>query len=449
MVRRMRPVMVLAAAAAACSGTAASSPHDGGSETAPVAVEPPPVTAPDDAPEVAGAPGAAPCPEPDDPAEVAQSTSDQLTLIARSFTDLPAWTDDRHAEAIPAFLASCDQLATIGDGDPVGVDGYSGKARQWRAACRAAAQLPPGDHAAARAFFEAQFAPYEVRGKDGPDGKMTGYYVETLRASRTRHGAYQVPIYGRPPDLLSVDLTRFVKDARGRRVWGRIDPKTGALEPYHTRTEIKRGALDGLGLEILWADDPVSVLFMEIEGSGKATLDDGSVVWLEFDGKNGRSYRGVGKLLRSMGELQPGEGTMQGIRAWFARNPGRIDEIIDQNPSKVFFKISSRPGAVGSQDVILTARRSMAIDRAFIARSTPVWVDTRAPVPGAKGSAPWRQLLIAQDTGGGILGAVRGDVYWGDDDEAAELGGRMGGAGRYWILLPKAVKVPRKVLGTP
>jgi membrane-bound lytic murein transglycosylase A len=132
---------------------------------------------------------------------------------------------------------------------------------------------------------------------------------------------------------------------------------------------------------------------------------------------------------------------MQGIRAWFAAHPDRYDEIVDQNPAKVFFQVSPRPGAIGTQGIVLTARRSMAVDRAVIALSTPLWVDTRVRLPGARRAAAWRHLLIAQDTGGAILGPVRGDIYWGDDAEAAEVAGRTGGPGRIWLLLPRAIRV--------
>jgi membrane-bound lytic murein transglycosylase A len=149
----------------------------------------------------------------------------------------------------------------------------------------------------------------------------------------------------------------------------------------------------------------------------------------------------VGGLLKQKGELKaPGSGTMQGIRKWFKDHPGRFDEIVDADASYVFFAESKEPGAIGSQKTTLTTRRSMAVDRAFIAMSSPVWVDAKAPVVGKLGTtAPWQHLLIAQDTGAGIQGAVRGDIYWGDDRDAAELGGRMGGPGRYWVLLPKGV----------
>ena len=416
-----------------------------------VAVEPPPDAAdaaepadaaPPDAAEPAAEPAdhppvaAAPC---EAEATAAVPAHDQLSLTRVRFADLPGWADDKHAEAVPSLLRSCDKLARLAGSAPVGHGGHGGTAQQWRRACAAAAKVPAGDDAAARAMFEAEFVPHAAAGKAGPDGKLTGYFVQELRASRKRGGIYQHPIYGRPKDLVMVDLAKHIQDARARRIWGRLDGK-GAVVPYFTRAEIRKGALRGQGLELMYASDPVDVLFSHIEGSAKAVMDDGSVVWLEFAGKNGRAYKGVGGVLKGMGYLQErGSGTMPGIRAWFAAHPTRVDEVLDQIHSFVFFEESRQPGAVGSQMVILTPRRSMAIDRAFVAFGTPIWVETRAPVAGKPGAQPWRQLLIAQDTGGGILGAVRGDIYWGDDADAADIGGRMGGPGRYWLLLPKGV----------
>jgi membrane-bound lytic murein transglycosylase A len=378
------------------------------------------------------------CP-PDEEAPPKGPAHDRLTLTKVKWQDLPGWADDKHGEAVPAFLASCVRLAELADTAPVGHDGHGGVAKQWRRACERAGKLTPTDHKAARAFFEAEFVPWQAAGKAGPNGKLTGYFVQEVNASRKKGGKYQHPILARPSDLVMVDLSKFIKDAYGRRIWGRHD-STGNVVPYYTRAEIRKGVLAPQKLELMYADDPVDVLFAHIEGSAKAIMDDGTKVWLEFDGKNGRNYRGVGAVLKEKGVLVPPyNGTMPGIRKWFADNPSKIDEIVDQNHSYVFFKESKTPGAVGSQNVILTARRSLAIDRAFIAHSTPIWVDTNAPTVGKAGSSPWRQLLIAQDTGGGILGAVRGDIYWGDDATAEELGGRMGAEGRYWLLLPKGV----------
>ena len=379
------------------------------------------------------------CPPVAEPAAPPPS-HDQLALTKVKWSELPGWAADKHAEAIPSFLISCARLAELRDDEPVGNDGHGGKAKQWRQACAKAGKLKAGDDKAAREFFETEFVPYEAAGKNGPVGKLTGYFVQEIKASRKKGGKYTIPILARPPDLVMIDLAKFIPDSHGRRAWGRHDATTGEIVPYYTRTEIRKGVLASQKLELMYASDPVDVLFAQIEGSAKAVMDDGKVVWLEFDGKNGRAYKGVGALLKDKGQLTaPGSGTMPGIRKWFADHPGRFDEIVDGNASYVFFKESKLPGAVGSQKVVLTPRRSMAIDRAFFAHATPIWVDAKAPNIGKPGTSPWQHLLIAQDTGGGILGAVRGDIYWGDDAAAEELGGRMGGEGRYWVLLPKGV----------
>jgi membrane-bound lytic murein transglycosylase A len=323
----------------------------------------------------------------------------------------------------------------------VDVSPFSGRARDWRAACAAAARVSPGDDAAALAFFEREFLPYAAQSRHGRTGKLTAYYLQSMRGSRTRQGRYQTPLLARPADLVSVDLGAFIPDGKGRRVWGRVDAKTGALIPYPTRAEIRVGALGPQERVLFWIDDPVDALFAEIEGSGKVTLDDGSVAWVAFAGKNGRHFRGVGGVLRSLGLIAPGEGTMDGIRAWLNRHPDRWIEITDRNPAKVFFELSSRAGAIGTQGVMLTPRRSLAVDRAFIPLSTPIWVDTRVPVAEHRALGPWQHLLIAQDTGGGIIGPLRGDIYWGDDTEAAAVAGRMSGPGEFWLLLPRAISV--------
>ena len=254
-----------------------------------------------------------------------------LTLTKAAYTDLPGWAVDKLAEAIPSFLISCKKLGELKDDDPAGVDGHGGKVRQWRHACAEAAKLKAGDNAAAKLFFEAEFVPGRrtsgTGGKAGPIGKLTGYYVQELHASRTKHGAYTIPIlvYARPERSRDDrPLQQFVKDGheKKRHVWGRLDAKNGELVPYYTRTEIRKGALAAQKLELMYADDPVDVLFAQIEGSAKAKLDDGSEVWLEFAGKNGRAYLGVGGLLKQKGELQkPGSGTMQGIHKWFKDHP--------------------------------------------------------------------------------------------------------------------------------
>ncbi len=376
--------------------------------------------------------------------------AEAITLSQVEFTALAGWTDDHISEVLPALLQSCARLDKLGDDKPIGVDGYSGKAREWRAACKAAKQIRAGgtsSDADTRSFFEREFTPYRAAStlSTGSDGKLTGYCVQSLRAAKKRGGVYQAPIYSRPQDLISIDLGKFISDGKGRTVWGRVDPKSKSMEHYSSRSEIRQGLLANRKLELLWADDKLDVLFAEIEGSAVVTLEDGSKVWLEVDGKTSRVYRGVGKILRDVG-TPPGTGSMQGIRKWFAANPERFDEIVDQNESFVFFKKANKAGAQGSQGVTLTAGRSAAIDRAFIAYSTPLWIDTTAPVPNATTSAAFQHLVIAQDTGGGIKGAVRADIYWGEDAAAVDVSGRMNSTGSYYVLLPKKLTLPSGVI---
>jgi len=296
-----------------------------------------------------------------------------------------------------------------------------------------------GDDAAARKMFEAEFVPWLAADDSGPDGKMTAYIVQELHASRTRHGKYQTPAYARPKDLVEIELTSFIRDGHGRRIWGKVDA-AGKLVPYYTRKQIRLGALANKGLELVYVDEPIDLLFAHIEGSAKALLDDGTVMWLDFAGKNGRHGRGLGSILKSKNAFQkPYNGTMQGIHRWLEDHRGQWNEIVDQIASFVFFQKGSGDGPLGTQLAPLTAKRSLAVDRAFIALSTPIWVDTKAPVYKQKRMTPWRRLMIAQDTGGNIRGAVRGDLYFGDDAEAADTGGRMGGKGRFWLLLPNGV----------
>jgi membrane-bound lytic murein transglycosylase A len=432
-------VFVLAVVALGCGGRRAASPPPAADAALAIAIDAgaadsalpePPATAV--IPQVDP-----PCPKvvPRPPPPV-----DRMRLRAARWAELLAWADDQHSAAVAAFVRSCEVLAKRGDREWIGLDRRFGRVGQWRTACAAAADVTHGDDAAARAFFERHFAPWQVDGRRGPVGKMTAYFVQPLRASRTRHDQYQYPIYRRPPELVMIDWAKCSPTGRGRKEWGRLDPATGALAPLPTRAEIRAGAFAGRGLELLWVDDPIDELFLRIEGSGRATLDDGTEVWVEYDGKNGQPYTGPARLLRARGELPRGQGTMQGIRAALAAHGAGVHDIIDGDASMVFFKLGTRAGAVGSQDVVLTPQRSAAVDRNFIAASTPLWIDTHAPRVGARGTEPWRHLVIAQDTGGNIKGAVRADLYWGADAADGDVAGHLGGPGRYWALLPRAVR---------
>jgi membrane-bound lytic murein transglycosylase A len=344
-----------------------------------------------------------------------------LTLEPARFADLAGWGDDHQAAALAAFVRSCAEL---------------GKRAEWGAVCAAAAAVPPGD-AAARGFFESNFTPYLAGNNADHDGLFTGYYEPLLTGARKPGAPYTTPILKRPPDLVMVDLGRFRPAWHGERIAGRVE--NGSLIPYPSRAEIEAGALDLRRLALLWVDDPVAAFFLQVQGSGRVKLPDGSTVRLGYDGQNGQPYVAIGKLLVARGELTADAVSLQSIRAWIAAHPTEGAALMDQNPSYVFFRELPGDGPVGSEGVVLTPGRSLAVDRSYVPLGVPVFIDV------TDSGGPLRRLMVAQDTGGAIAGPVRGDVFWGFGPEAEARAGTMRARGRDYLLLPKTLQPPRLV----
>ncbi len=365
------------------------------------------------------------------PADVA------LDLRPARFDDLPGWADGRQSEALPVFLASCRRLSGRLGGEHLGGDVRFGRLVDWRLICAEAARLTPGDDPRTRAFLVRHFAPFVALGRDREgtthdDGLFTGYYEAVIRADRRPSARYPVPVLGPPDALVTVDLGAFRDDLKGRRIAGRLDG--GRLVPHATRAEIAAGALDGRNLAFLWADDPVDLFFLHVQGSGRALLADGTTVRVGYAATNGHPYRSIGRVLIDRGEISGDAMSMQALRGWIAAHPVDGLELLNENPSYVFLAERAGPGPVGAQGVALTPGRSLAVDDAFLPYGVPLWLDVRHPRPGA---APLRRLVMAQDTGGAIRGAVRGDLFWGHGPEAERMAGTMKETGRYWLLLPR------------
>ena len=368
--------------------------------------------------------------------------SDRLVLRAVSFQDLPGWQADDQSAALQALQRSCAALGERADDEPLDIAPLGGRVGDWRAICTAAAGLEGADRA--RAFFETHFTPYEARNGAEAAGLFTGYFEPELRGAVRAGGRYVVPLYGRPHDLVTVDLGLFRTALAGERVAGRV--ADGALEPYATRAEIDSGVLAAQGLELAWVDDPVDAFFLHIQGSGRIVFEDGTARRLAYAATNGHSYVAIGRRLVDLGALTREEATMPAIRDWLAANPERASEVMHENASYVFFRWleeeQAAEGPVGAQRVPLTAGRSLAVDRRFVPMTVPIWLESAAPDPDpAKEDRPLRRLMVAQDSGGAIRGPVRGDVFWGTGAEAGAVAGRMKHEGRYWLLLPRGLDV--------
>ena len=305
----------------------------------------------------------------------------QLILEQTAVENLPGWPADRHAEILPVFRKSCERLHRQPNVRLMDGKGFAGRVAHWRAVCAEAAGLEdvrPRDHAGARAFFEKWFIPYRATRNGESKGLFTGYYEPVLRGSRSRGGPYRFPLYRRPKSLVTADLGLFQRDLRGRRIFGKV--VDGRLRPYADRASINAGALGGRGLEIVWLDDPVAVFFLHIQGSGRVVLEDGKVLRVGYDGQNGHAYRSIGRELIRSGDLAREGVTLQSIRTWVKKHPLKGRALMEKNRSYIFFREVEGDGPIGAQGVVLTALRSLAVDRRFIPLGVPLWLDTLAPV---------------------------------------------------------------------
>lgn len=352
------------------------------------------------------------------------------TLSLANLSSLEGWQSHDHAAARQAFRLSCREMLEqgAGFGRPVR---FGGSPSSWRNACLAAFEA--GD---ARIYFERLFRAYHVHDPVRPEGLFTGYYEPEVEGSRSQSATFHVPIYRRPPDLVS-----FPHGEAGSPAYGRL--VNGEPASYFTRREIEEGALAGQELEIVWLRDWADAFFIQIQGSGRVRLAEGGMLRLSYAAKSGHAYTGIGGLLVQRGVLPEHGMSMQAIRSWMAQHPRQARELMWENQSFVFFREVALEdpalGAMGAQHVQLTPRRSLAVDRGLWMFGTPVWLDTQAPAGAAHALAPFRQLVVAQDTGSAIKGLARGDVYWGFGDAAAQIAGPMKSAGIMTVLLPHEV----------
>jgi len=361
-----------------------------------------------------------------------QPAAPRLTLEPARFSDLTGWDRDHTAEAVPALIRSCAVLEKRAPDAPLGPDAVAGTAGDWRAPCAAARTLGAVSDQDARHFFATYFAPWQVANNGDAGGLFTGYFEPELKGSREPGGTFTTPLLRRPPDLVSVDLGLFRPDWRGERTAGRL--VNGALRPYATRAEIEAGALDPQHLAFLWVNDPIAAFILEIQGSGRVMLPDGSVVRVGFDGQNGWPYVAIGRLLVERGALSLDDVSLATIEAWLRSHPSDARALMDENRSYVFFRELQGDGPVGAGGVVLTAGRSLAVDLRFMPMDVPVWLDATQ-----RNGTALQRLMMAQDTGGAIRGPVRGDVFFGFG-EAAEVGaGNMRATGGYYLLLPRDV----------
>ncbi len=383
--------------------------------------------APQTAPSVARPPASPAVPVA--PQNVPAGRADAIARFDRvPFSNLPSVADRDWLTAWPAFLQSCQALAA----NPA-----------WKEVCTRAAAVDGRSAGAIRSFFAGAFDAWRVRAvapaesKDPEvrdSGLVTGYYEPLLKGSRKPSRKYAVPLYRVPDDLITVDLANVYPELASVRVRGRLQGKK--IVPYPSRGEIN--ASNALrGNELLWVDDPIDAFFLHVQGSGRIQLDDGRMTRVGYGDTNGHPYRSIGRWLVDRGELTIDQASMQGIKAWAARNPQRLNQLLEQNPSFVFFReLPLGDPAVGPKGALgapLTPHASLAVDTRFIPLGAPVLLRSTDPSTGAAFTRP----MMAQDTGAAIRGPLRFDYFWGFGAEAGEKAGRQKHEGSAWVLTPK------------
>jgi membrane-bound lytic murein transglycosylase A len=340
-----------------------------------------------------------------------------LILQPAAFAALPGWGGDRLSEAWPALLKSCEAIGKLPAGQALGPDGLAGTASDWREPCGLARRQPSSDETALRHFVETAFRPFLARDSNGRPGLFTAYYEPELIGSRSRSAEFPVPLYRRPPEPVSF-----------------------------TRQQIDEGILGGRNLELLWVADPVDAFILQIQGSGRIRLPDGSIQRVGYAGDNGQAFGPIGKMMIEAGLIDREHASMQTIRAWLKAHPTEATGWMQKNPRYIFFRPITGDGPIGAESLPLTPGRSLAVDASFLALGLPVWLDTTWPVDldGARKGDPLRRLMVAQDVGSAIKGPVRGDIFWGSGEPALTFAGSMKNSGSYYVFLPVAVASRRE-----
>lgn len=359
----------------------------------------------------------------------------RIRTAARDFSALPGWQADDHRAAFRAFRQSA---LVLSDHPPKSRQLCVDTVALAGALSRAFALPAEVSGNQARAFFEAEFEPFEIIPEAGA-GFFTGYYEPAVKGSRIKTDRFKTPLYRIPDDLVELDPASIPANIDPSYRFARNNK--GALAPYFDRAEIEAGALKGRGLEFVYVEDPVDAFFIHIQGAARIELADGNTMRVTYAAKSGHPYTPIGRVLIELGELAKGKATMATIRAWLAANPDKAATIMTRNRSYIFFREApvDNPafGPIAAAKVPLSAERSLAVDRLLHSFHTPIWVETTLPDGDA-----FRRLMISQDTGTAIVGPARGDIFFGSGDRAGAIAGEMASAGRFVVLAPRGGPPP-------
>lgn len=348
-----------------------------------------------------------------------------ITLKKATFEQLPGWNTAQVTQSFKAFQYSCKTFLRQDRNKSAGNEHIALNVSALQPMCKTALSMHDVSNKQAKQFFETWFKPVEYYQGKPMDGLFTGYYMPELKGSLTKTNQYTVPLYGLPSDRVIANLALFKSEFKNKRITGRVDKNQ--LLPYYTREEISRGALHGKAPVLFWIKSPIDRLFLETEGSGVIRLDNGQAIHIGYAGENGRPYQSIASILIKQGVFTQHEASTLHIKQYLVTHPEKINAVLNQNQSFVFFRKLPSNLAIGAQGVPLTPGFSLAVDRNWVPFGTPVWLNTPS----------FHRLMVAQDTGSAIKGTVRGDIFFGDGKKATIKANHLREQGRYWLLLPR------------
>ncbi len=347
---------------------------------------------------------------------------------------LGEWAADDHAAAFATFLASCRPLLRTVRPERETRPMYFA----LKSVCRRALATGRLSEGQARMFFENNFRPLRITRLGDRAGFLTGYYEPIVDGSRFPTGIFKVPIYRRPRDLVPpLNATGSGFPNRGKSM---RRTTSGELVPYYDRGEILDGALDGQHREICWIKDQMDALLIQIQGSARVRLEDGTMLRINYDAHNGYPFVPVGRVLIERNIIPREEMSLERIREWMRANPQSAEEVLRQNRAFVFFRITGLADdreAIGAQGVPLTPGRSIAVDNSLHVYGTPFFIQAGLPLSSERRTVSFDRLMIAQDTGSAIVGPARADIYWGAGDQAGHLASRLRNPGNFAMLVPR------------
>ncbi len=372
-------------------------------------------------------------------ARTSEGAGGEIAYAPVAFAALPGWDEDDHLAALQAFARSATALA-CNAATPAATGRTHGADARLVALAEHAANAGIVRPAEAKTFFEQNFVAHRVIHDRAP-GLLTGYYEPVLPGARAPSATFPIPVYRRPPDLVNL----VGEEERGALADGLTHARRTAkgIAPYDTRAEIEAGALAGQGLELMWLADPVDTFFMHVQGSGRIRLADGTTASLAYDGKNGHPYTSIGRVLIDAGDFTPEEMSLAALKVWLSADADRGRRIMQENRSFIFFRElgPEEEGPLGAFGIPLSPGRSLAVDTAFHAIGTPVYVDAPTLCPWTAGEG-FRRLMIGQDVGSAIRGPERGDIYFGSGDAAGRRAGATKHPGTFYVLLPEGADAP-------